>query len=87
MKESEIQRGIIEYLRYTGWFVFKIHQSLGSYKGIADLYAIKNGRGHWIEVKTEKGRLSENQKAFKTDIETHGGSFLIARSIDDVLNL
>ena len=82
--ESDIQAAIKEYLQWHGWFVVKIHQSLGSYKGIADLYALKDGRHVWIEVKTEKGRLSEYQEKFKRDVTAHGGRYIVARSVEDV---
>jgi len=82
--ESDIQRQIKEYLQWHGWFVVKIHQSLGSYRGIADLYALKNGRHVWIEVKTPTGRLSEDQKKFREDVLAHGGTYIVARAIEDV---
>jgi len=87
LKESEIQRQIKEYLQWNGWFVVKIHQSLGSFKGIADLYAIKNGRSVWIEVKTSEGRQSVDQIAFEQEIKRHGGEYIVARSLDDVMGL
>ena len=64
LKESEIQAQIRDYLRWNGWFVVKIHQSLGSYRGIADLYALRGGQHVWIEVKRPGGRQSEYQKRF-----------------------
>lgn len=85
--ESDIQAAIKEYLQWHGWMVVKIHQSLGSYKGIADLYALKDGRHVWIEVKTQKGRLSEHQEKFRNDVIAHGGSYIVARSIEDVEHL
>lgn len=87
VKESDIQAQIKEYLLRKGWFVVKIHQSLGCVKGIADLYAIKNGRSVWIEVKTPNGRLSEHQERFWSDVVNHGGIYIVARSVDDVINL
>lgn len=84
MKESEIQAAIKQYLQLKGWFVVKIHQSLGSYKGIADLYCLKNGAHAWIEVKTAKGRLSEHQWKFGEDVTQRGGVYIVARGIDDV---
>ena len=84
MKESEIQITIKEYLQWQGWFVVKIHQSLGSYKGIADLVAMKDGLTVWIEVKTPKGRLSKYQEQFRDDVLAHGGTYIVARSVDDV---
>jgi len=82
--EANIQRQIKEYLQWHGWFVVKIHQSLGSYKGIADLYALKDGQHVWIEVKTSKGKLSMYQEAFKREVIRHGGEYIVARSIEDI---
>jgi len=79
--ESELQKTIKEYLLWHGWFVCEIHQSLGSYKGIADLYAIKNGISVWIEVKTLTGQQSEHQKQFQEDIESHGGDIPYSKII------
>ncbi|MBT9174287.1 MAG: hypothetical protein DDT21_02700 [Syntrophomonadaceae bacterium] len=86
-KESDIQKNIKAYLELRGFFVVKIHQSLGSHRGISDLYALKNGRHVWIEVKTPKGRLSEHQQRFKENIEAAGGEYRIARGLDDVSDL
>lgn len=85
--EKDLQAAIRDYLRLMGWYVVKIHQSLGSHRGIADLYAIKNGRHVWIEVKTAKGVLSEHQAAFRDAIEQQGGTYIAARSVDDVIGL
>jgi hypothetical protein len=87
LSESEIQSQIKSYLKLQGWFVFKNHQSLGSHKGIADLYAIKNGKSIWIEVKTSKGKQSEDQIKFQINIEASGGTYKVARSVHDVINL
>ena len=85
LKESEIQKQIKDFLQYTGWFVVKIHQSLGSVKGIADLYTLKGGRSVWIEVKTDKGRQSVYQVAFERDVKRHGGEYIVARCVEDVV--
>lgn len=87
LKESDIQRNIKEYLQWHGWFVVKIHQSLGSYKGIADLYALKGGRHIWIEVKTPAGKQSEDQIKFERDVMAAGGEYMVARSVEDVTSL
>jgi len=86
-KERDIQRQIKEYLQWQGWFCVKIHQSLGSYRGIADLYAIRDGRSIWIEIKTSAGRQSDDQRQFQADIEGHGGTYIVARSVEDVEKL
>lgn len=86
VRESEIQAQIRDFLRYHGFFVYKNHQTLGSYPGVADLTAIKDSHVYWIEVKKPKtGRLSEAQKRFASAIKNHGGNFFVATSIEDVI--
>ena len=86
MKEADIQRQIKDYLQWQGWYCFKIHQSALSYKGIADLYAIKAGRSLWIEVKTphSRSKQSPEQIKFGCAILAHGGEYIVAKSVDDV---
>ena len=57
-------------------------------KGMADIHATLIVEGIpvsvWLEVKTKKGKLSPNQKAFQESIESAGGFYYVVRSIDDV---
>ena len=82
--ETDIQNAIRDFLRWRGWFVIRHQQGLGSHKGLSDLTAIKNGRTVYIEVKNIFGKLSEKQIEFKSDIENHGGIYLVVRSIADI---
>jgi len=54
--------------------------------GSADILGIikHNGTLLAIEVKTDTGRQTEQQKAFQNMIESHGGIYILARSVDDV---
>jgi len=83
-RESDIQATIRDWLRWHGWYVVRHHQTLGSHKGLADLQAIKGGRVIMIEVKTARGRLSQDQVQFAADWEDHGGTYILARSVEDV---
>lgn len=85
--ETLIRRSITDALRLAGWAVFYIFQGLGSYKGISDLIAIKDGLTVYIEVKTETGRQSEYQKQFERIITDHGGKYILARSTADIAEL
>lgn len=38
----------------------------------------------WIEVKDSKGKQSEFQKNFQSQVEEHGHRYIVARSLDDV---
>ncbi len=57
-------------------------------KGMADIHAtVVVGNipvSVWLEVKTKKGKLSPNQKAFQESIEAAGGFYYVVRSIEDV---
>ncbi len=83
-KETEIRGAIRDYLRYQGWFVFHHLQGLGCYPGLSDLEAVKDGRTVYIEVKTATGKQRPDQVKFQKDIEEHGGTYILARSLDDV---
>jgi hypothetical protein len=83
--EQQIQTDIMEYLRWKGWFVFKIHQQgKYCYKGISDLIAVKDGVTIYVEVKNATGKLRPEQMKFMEDIERHGARYIVARSLDDV---
>lgn len=82
--ETEIQGAIKTYLMYKKWFVFKNHQSMGSYKGIADLFAIKAGVSIWLEVKKPTGKQNDDQIRFQGDIKEHGGNYFVVQSVDDI---
>ena len=85
--EKEIRAQVKEYLTMMGWFVFYILQGTGSYKGIPDLIAVKDGRVVFIELKTRKGKQSAHQVKFQADVEAHGGEYRIVRSLDDAMAL
>ena len=57
-------------------------------KGMADIHATVLVEGIpvsvWLEVKTKKGKLSANQKAFQESVTSAGGFYYVVRSIDDV---
>ena len=85
--EGAVLSQVRDFLRLHGWKVVRIHQSLGSEKGIPDLCAIREGQTCWIDVKAPKGRLSEHQEAWLQDLEDHGGWYIVARSVEDVEHL
>lgn len=41
----------------------------------------------WLEVKTENGKQSDAQKLFQTLVESHGHTYKVVRSIEDVETL
>lgn len=83
--ETDIRRQVRDYLRIKGWFVFHILQGgVGVYRGITDLIAVKAGRVIFLELKTRTGRQSDYQKQFQSDLEAHGGEYVLCRGVDDL---
>lgn len=84
--EREVLRDVRDYLQKLGWFVFRIHQSFGSHKGISDLIAVKNGQVLFIECKSQRknAKQSKEQKEFQRQIEEHGGVYKVIRGIEDL---
>ena len=60
-------------------------QGLGSTPGVPDIVGIFKGRFLGIEVKTERGKLSDHQKHFIDRINASGGIAFVARSYQDVV--
>lgn len=54
------------------------------YKGVPDIIGVCNGKFIAIEVKTEKGVVSKDQKKFIERLSNHGARVLVARSLSDV---
>lgn len=98
MKEQQIQKSIIDYLRLKGWYVYK-NATVGTYKqstgkyipaqthGVADLTAIKDGHVVQIEIKRPGGKQSENQVIFADDWMSHGGTYILIHNIDEAMNI
>ena len=53
--------------------------------GVPDLICCFKGRLVGIEIKAEKGIVSEYQKEFIDNINRAGGLAFVARSVDDVI--
>lgn len=82
--EKSVLAEVKDYLAYTGWRVVRIHQSLGSERGICDLIAVKGIVTLWIECKSDTGKLSEVQEQFRDSIQDRGHVFIVARKYEDV---
>ena len=84
LREADIRAQVKDYLEWQGWFVFYHLQGLGSYPGLPDLQAVKDGRTLYIEVKRPTGRQSAHQKRFQQAVESAGGTYILVSSVDDL---
>jgi hypothetical protein len=53
-------------------------------KGVPDIIGIWDGKPLFIEVKTETGKVSSEQKQFLEDATSHGALAFVARSYQEV---
>jgi len=85
MKESDITRSIILFPGACGCFCYKHWGGPMGRKGVADIIGcLPNGRFLAVEVKAEKGRVSEHQEQFIKDVNRAGGLGFVARGISQV---
>ena len=99
VKEQDIQKGILQYLRLKGVKCWKarsvgIHKADGGYiplpaleRGVADIIGcLKGGRLLAIEVKRKGNKPTPDQQQFIDDINHLGGLGLIAYSLGDIID-
>lgn len=97
--EKEIQNQILSFLRSIGvhcWQVYNgsvydsvkktYRKSRSPYyvRGVSDILGILDGRFLAIEVKSEKGRLTDEQRVFLRRINDEGGVGIVGRSVKQV---
>lgn len=85
--ETAVRKQIVQYLRTLGWDVTYHMAGPLSRKGFPDLTALRGGHTVYIEVKAGKGKLTDHQRHVQAEIESHGGDYIVAYGIDDVLRL
>ena len=57
---------------------------LGALAGVPDITIIlPGGRTAYMEVKSAKGKLSDDQKAFRDAAQKRGAEWTLVRSVDD----
>lgn len=86
LKEKDITKQIRSVLKTFGIFHWKVWQGMGSTPGVPDIVGIMpDGRFLGIEVKTDRGVVSDHQARFIEGINAAGGLAFVARSVDEVI--
>lgn len=101
--EKEIENAILAWLNHQQRCKAWKNQSIGVFdpykrvfrkpngkyraKGSSDIIGIWNERMLCIEVKTNTGKVSEDQKTFLQDMADLGAICIIARSVNDVVTI
>ena len=58
-----------------------------NYAGISDIMGVYNGKFYAIEVKAGKNKATSEQEAFGQMVESQDGVFILAYSVDDLLEI
>ena len=93
--EADLQKACVEWLRENGFFCLSVpneaayrrvnyFKDLGLLKGASDLIIIGLEQVFFIEFKSETGRLSKDQIAFKMKVEELGHKYLVIRYLSDL---
>lgn len=82
MTESQLKTKVQAYLKSIDAFYMKISDRFSI--GIPDLCVVHNNRTIWIELKTDKGKVSLIQQWHIRMINSHGGEAHVCRSVNDV---
>jgi len=100
IKEKQIQKAITDWLAWNQIFYWRVclgpifvqgkngktYPAPNSMKGHPDIaFVLPNGRYGAIEVKSEKGKLSPEQKIWIEQLTKNGALVIVARSLDDVI--
>lgn len=99
--EDKLQLAVLEYVEAVLPYALIFHvpnggrrsltegrkfKMLGVRAGTPDLVLVHDGRTFFLELKSEKGRVSPEQHRFGEDARIAGAGWAVVRSIDDVRN-
>jgi len=85
MKESDIVRAILKYLKTVpDCFCWKEHGGMYGTAGIPDIICCYRGKFMAFEVKTEKGKTTALQNSVINKIQKCGGKAVVVRSVNEV---
>lgn len=101
--EDKIQVQIVKYFKLYGDKCIVFHvpnggtrniieaskfKRIGVLAGVADLVVLlPNARCVFLEVKTQRGKQSDNQEWFEKKVKSLGFEYYVVRSVDDVMKL
>lgn len=82
--EKTIQSKIISILSKDGWDAVKTIRL--SKSGYPDIFAFKNGKTLFVEVKSENGKLSDVQKYRIDNLKNNGFVVIVAYSVSEFIS-
>ena len=102
MTEAEIHRAVIEHIELrgvAGLVYFHVPNAprsaisgrklkdMGMRSGVSDLIMLHQGVAYALELKSEGGHLSPQQRRFLADWQYAGGKAHVSRGLDEALGI
>ena len=85
--ETDVMDGLKLLNTEMQWLAFiNYHKQLGYVKGQPDLVAVMDSKVVFIELKTQKGKQSKEQKEVEKEIKKRGVDYIVIRSLEDLQN-
>lgn len=72
LTEKELQAVVLDAARLFGWFTYHTHDSRRSNPGFPDLVLARPDRVMFVELKSERGRLTVDQTQWLQVLEKAG---------------
>lgn len=92
--ERELEKAVISFLVMHGIFVFKPSKMTATKRamrdadrGAPDIWVVHKGRAIALELKTKKGKLSDDQISWRVRFESAEGLYYVVRSLSDAANV
>lgn len=92
--EGDIQAKVVDYLSLLGFGVLRTNAGAieiapgrwfhGIKEGGADLHCNAWGLFLAVETKAPKKGLRKNQEAYRDEVESKGGTYIVARSVEEL---
>lgn len=86
MKESTLQKHIIEWLRAKGAYVANIYGSGMTGKGTADLLVCYKGMFIAVECKVKNNKLSPAQEIQRKRVLSAGGTYIVPYTLEQFID-
>ena len=89
MSEAALQSAIVKAARLYGWLVYHTYDSRRSNHGFPDLIMLYKGAGVALELKSGRGKLTEDQQTWIDAFQAAGfyGFVGYPNNLDDVLHM
>jgi hypothetical protein len=77
-------KSCLDYLQYSGAWVFKVAGGIGQKPGVPDILAVLKGRFVAVECKTGKGKLNPNQAIQCEELRRAEAIVIVCRCPEDL---